>query len=224
MPPTPKYNPEYHDDWAWSLASKGAIDDEIAEAFGISVRTLHRWKQEYPSFLQALTVGKEAADAKIEKSLYKRALGYDVKEKETLVETDKGILFWAISLTWGLPMTLIGTICAIALIVTGHKPQRFHYFIYFEVGSGWGGFEAGGFFFVNRHPSLHIRQHESGHGLQNIMLGVLMPFLVSIPSMIRYWYRELIIRSGKKKYSDLPDYDAIWFEGWATRLGEKHFK
>lgn len=41
---------------------------------------------------------------------------------------------------------------------------------------------------------------------------------------IRYWYRELIIRSGKKKYSDLPDYDAIWFEGWATRLGEKHFK
>ncbi len=136
----------------------------------------------------------------------------------------KGILFWVISLTWGLPMTLIGTICAIALIVTGHKPQRFHYFIYFEVGSGWGGFEAGGFFFVNRHPSLHIRQHESGHGLQNIMLGVLMPFLVSIPSMIRYWYRELIIRSGKKKYSDLPDYDAIWFEGWATRLGEKHFK
>lgn len=73
-------------------------------------------------------------------------------------------------------------------------------------------------------PEGDIRQHESGHGLQNIMLGVLMPFLVSIPSMIRCWYRELIIRSGKKKYSDLPDYDAIWFEGWATRLGEKHFK
>ena len=42
--------------------------------------------------------------------------------------------------------------------------------------------------------------------------------------MIRYWYRELIVRSGKKKYSELPDYDSIWFEGWATRLGEKHFK
>lgn len=89
MPPLTKYNSEYHDDWAWSLAAKGAIDDEIAEAFGISVRTLHRWKQEYPSFMQALTVGKEAADAKVEKSLYRRALGYDVKEKETLVETDK---------------------------------------------------------------------------------------------------------------------------------------
>ena len=136
----------------------------------------------------------------------------------------KGILFWVLSLSWGLPMTLFGAICAFALLVTGHKPQRFHYFVYFEVGSGWGGFEAGGFFFVNKNPSQHIKQHESGHGLQNIMLGVLMPFLVSIPSMIRYWYRELIVRSGKKKYSELPDYDSIWFEGWATRLGEKHFK
>lgn len=88
MPPISKYNPEYHDDWAWSLASKGAIDSEIAEAFGISVRTLHRWKQEYPSFLQALTIGKEAADAKVEKSLYKRALGYDVKEVKQNIETD----------------------------------------------------------------------------------------------------------------------------------------
>lgn len=89
----------------------------------------------------------------------------------------KGILFWVLSLSWGLPMTLFGAICAFALLVTGHKPQRFHYFVYFEVGSGWGGFEAGGFFFVNKHPSQHIKQHESGHGLQNIMLGVLMPFL-----------------------------------------------
>ena len=27
-----KYNPEYHDDWAWSLAIKGATDKEIADA------------------------------------------------------------------------------------------------------------------------------------------------------------------------------------------------
>ena len=34
MPALSKYNPEYHDDWAWSLAVKGATNDEIAEAFG----------------------------------------------------------------------------------------------------------------------------------------------------------------------------------------------
>ena len=37
MPALSKYNPEYHDDWAWSLAIKGATNDEIAEAFGISI-------------------------------------------------------------------------------------------------------------------------------------------------------------------------------------------
>lgn len=135
----------------------------------------------------------------------------------------KGILFWILSLTWGLPMTLIGIICALALLVTGHKPHRFHYLIYFEVGEGWGGFEAGGFFFVNKNPTQYIKRHESGHGLQNIMLGVFMPFLVSIPSCVRYWYREILVRSGKKRYHELPDYDSIWFEGWATRLGDKHF-
>lgn len=33
-----KYNQAYHDDWAWSLAIKGATDVEIAEAFGISLK------------------------------------------------------------------------------------------------------------------------------------------------------------------------------------------
>lgn len=135
----------------------------------------------------------------------------------------KGILFWVLSLTWGLPMTLIGVICALALLVTGHKPYRFHYLIYFEVGEGWGGFELGAFFVVNKGAGLPIKQHESGHGLQNIMLGIFMPFLVSIPSCMRYWYREILVRSGKKRYHELPDYDSIWFEGWATRLGNKHF-
>lgn len=66
--------------------------------------------------------------------------------------------------------------------------------------------------------------HEWGHGIQNIILGPLMPFLVAIPSCIRYWYRELLVRSGEKKYADLPDYDSIWFEGWATKLGKKYYK
>ena len=46
-----KYNQAYHDDWAWSLAIKGATDVEIAEAFGISVRTLNRWKKDHESFM-----------------------------------------------------------------------------------------------------------------------------------------------------------------------------
>lgn len=72
------------------------------------------------------------------------------------MKTVKAIMFWLLSLTWGALMTLCGGVVALALLVTGHKPKRFHYLIYFEVGSGWGGFELGAFFVVNKNPSLHI--------------------------------------------------------------------
>ena len=75
MPALSKYNPEYHDDWAWSLAVKGATNDEIAEAFGISVRTFIRWTQKYESLKTAVETGKNIADSKVEKSLYQRAIG-----------------------------------------------------------------------------------------------------------------------------------------------------
>ncbi len=84
-----KYNPQYHDDWAWSLAMKGADDEEIAKAFRISRRTVNRWKNSYPSFDEALQNGKEAADSKVEKSLYTRACGYETKEIEQIIETDE---------------------------------------------------------------------------------------------------------------------------------------
>lgn len=83
-----KYNQVYHDDWAWSLAIKGATDVEIADAFGISVRTLNRWKKDHESFAQALTSGKDQADAKVERKLYERAIGYRYTEKESVIEMD----------------------------------------------------------------------------------------------------------------------------------------
>ena len=89
MPAQSEYNDRYHDNWAWSLAAKGATDKDIADAFEISVRTLNRWKQMHPSFAKALTVGKESADANVEASLYKRAIGYTAEESEKIVEVDK---------------------------------------------------------------------------------------------------------------------------------------
>ena len=148
-------------------------------------------------------------------SLQARCFGENMK-------TFKTIIFWFLSLTWGLPMTLMGAVVALALLITGHTPKRFHHSIYFEVGATWGGFEAGGFFFTDKTPSLHTKQHESGHGLQNIVLGPLMPFVVSIPSAIRYWYRR--IKQRRNPNVVLPPYDSMWFEGQATRLGEKYFK
>lgn len=131
-------------------------------------------------------------------------------------------LFWLLSLTWGCAMTLCGAIVALALMITGHRPRRFHCLVYFEVGRGWGGFELGAFFVVSKDAPLSTKRHESGHAIQNIMLGVFMPFVVSIPSAVRYWYRRY--KEHKGLAHTLPPYDSIWFEGWATALGNKYFQ
>ncbi len=88
MAPRTRYNPEYHDDWAWSLALKGATDQEVAEAFGISRRTVLRWREDYSSFNEAYQRGKDIADAKVKKALYERAVGFEVEDVEETVDID----------------------------------------------------------------------------------------------------------------------------------------
>lgn len=63
--------------------------------------------------------------------------------------------------------------------------------------------------------------HEAGHGLQNIVWGFLFPFVVCIPSAIRYWYREL--KYHRKHIKPKTEYDDIWFEGQATRWGHIYY-
>ena len=70
---------------AETLASLGATDLEIAQAFEVSIRTIHRWKLEHPEFREALKLGKEEADAKVEDSLFKRATGYSFDSEKILV-------------------------------------------------------------------------------------------------------------------------------------------
>ena len=134
----------------------------------------------------------------------------------------KKILYWIVSLTWGGLMTFIGLIVALVLLATGHKPYKFGYTFYFKVGKSWGGLELGGLFITDSNPSLHTLCHEHGHGLQNLWWGPLFPFVIGIPSAIRYWYRE--IKYYKKGKQPPTTYDSIWFEGQASELGEKYFK
>ena len=89
MAAQPKYNNLYHDDWAWSLAAMGATNEEIANAMGISKRTIIRWAKEHESFGKALAEGKGVSDAKVIRSLYQRATGYDYVEEKKIVEYDK---------------------------------------------------------------------------------------------------------------------------------------
>jgi hypothetical protein len=131
------------------------------------------------------------------------------------------IIFWLISLTWGCIMTFIGALVALALLITGHKPQRIGPNIFFRVGKNWGGVELGPFFLVDELAGKHTVCHECGHGIQNCIWGPLMPFVICIPSAARYWYREYLWKYNREKYKQQPEYDAIWFEGQATAWGEK---
>lgn len=55
----------------------GATDQELADFFEVDLRTLYRWKNDFPEFCHALKVGKEVADERVERSLFQRATGYE---------------------------------------------------------------------------------------------------------------------------------------------------
>lgn len=70
-----KFKPEFVAQ-AEKLAKLGATDRDAADFFEVNEATIHRWKLSHPEFCEALKVGKETADARVEQSLYRRALGY----------------------------------------------------------------------------------------------------------------------------------------------------
>lgn len=130
--------------------------------------------------------------------------------------------FYTLNLTWGIFLNIIGFITALVLLCTGAKPNKHGGGIHFKVGKNWGGVNLGLVFLTDDSPSEHTKNHEFGHAIQNAKYGLLMPFIVSIPSAIRYWYREFkYYRKGKEPPTD---YDSIWFEGEATKLGNEYIK
>lgn len=127
--------------------------------------------------------------------------------------------FYFLSFVWGLPITFIGCVIAFVLIAMGYKPKKWGYCYYFEVGEKWGGVNFGPIFLTDINSSWHTKAHEHGHGIQNCILGPLMPFIVLIPSATRYWCRRYIIDNGLADSDDLPEYDAVWYERDATKFG-----
>lgn len=126
------------------------------------------------------------------------------------------IIFTFLSFTWGLPLTLVGAI--VALTLPHCKRKKHGYCLQIEVGEKWGGLNLGYFCFVCKNAPLRTRNHEFGHAIQNCYYGIFTPFIVTIPSAIRYWYR--VIRLVIKKPVTTP-YDAIWFEHQATVWGNE---
>ena len=150
------------------------------------------------------------------------------------------VAYWVIHAIWGFPTFIIGCFVALYMLITNRKPKVFGYAVYFESKLLKGcGFEAGPFFVVSQDcaNNLSLKQHEHGHGIQTLWWGPLMLFVISIPSAVRFHYRNIVYKWQTKRFwkgkitrtqyaewvRKIPPYESIWFEKQATKLGEKYF-
>lgn len=76
-----KYKPEFCS-VAKKMAQLGATDPEIAEALDVNLVTMWRWRSTFPEFSKSLKAGKEECDERVERSLYMRAVGYDIDSEK----------------------------------------------------------------------------------------------------------------------------------------------
>lgn len=131
-----------------------------------------------------------------------------------------GILYWAIQLTWGALMTIPGLLITLfCIIFLKGKVHRNGFSYIVEIGGNWGGLELGAVALCGSYSTNdkkwfeHTRRHEFGHSIQQLIFGPLTPFIITIPSAIRYWYFRLTPNKPHK------DYDDIWFEYTASKWG-----
>jgi hypothetical protein len=64
-----------------ALSKLGLSDAEMADFFGVTVRSWREWRASYPEFEIALDSWREDANAKVERKLFERAVGHTVEEE-----------------------------------------------------------------------------------------------------------------------------------------------
>lgn len=70
----------------------GSTDREIAEYLDIHVSNLYRWKARYPELSEAMKAGKEAADDRVERAMFGRAVGYDHDAVKIFYDKEAGVV------------------------------------------------------------------------------------------------------------------------------------
>ena len=83
--PAAVYNPDVHPAIVRAMASAGLGDHEMADVCGVTLHLFDRWIVRHPEFAQAHLIGNEQADARVERALYRRAVGYDSDDAKVIV-------------------------------------------------------------------------------------------------------------------------------------------
>ena len=136
----------------------------------------------------------------------------------------KTLIIVILNFTWGILMNIIGFIIAIPFIIKSlfsktYKIKKSCFAYSIPIPYNNGSFSCGIFLFMCRDYDFYDTTHELGHSIQNAYWGILFPFVIGIPSIIRYWYREYIYHKGMFPRTH---YESIWFENDATRKGIKY--
>ena len=126
-------------------------------------------------------------------------------------------LYYLLHCTWGIIMTIVAGLTAGVLFITNlftknmtFKP--YHGVLEIRLGKNWGGCDLGLVYLRDTTSSESVSKHELGHSYQ-VWLGIFFPFVVAIPSAIRWWIRRLQPNKPHKPY------DSFWAEDAATRCG-----
>lgn len=71
-----------------SWTRDGFTNAQIAiNKIGVAEKTLWKWRKDYPEIEEAMSRGREFIDYKVENALLKAALGYEVEEVKTVIES-----------------------------------------------------------------------------------------------------------------------------------------
>jgi len=73
------------------LARRGFTRFEIAGFLEVNRETVRRWEAAYPEFCGALKSGAGAADDRVERSLYERAVGYSFESEKLFCGKDGAV-------------------------------------------------------------------------------------------------------------------------------------
>jgi hypothetical protein len=64
------------------MCQRGAIMSEIADVFGVSIRTIWNWLNQHNELRDAVQVGVDAFNARVERALAERAIGFWITIRE----------------------------------------------------------------------------------------------------------------------------------------------
>ena len=102
-------------------ARQGLTDEQIAKNMGIKKSTFYDWLKKYPDISESLKKGKAPVDFEVENALYKRAVGFEYEEIETVEEEVDGVFKTRVKRT---QKTALPDTSAIIFWLKNRKPEQ----------------------------------------------------------------------------------------------------